>query len=123
MVRQRGQGRGGSSSPCPATSRRVQVPSTGTPTPAMLGGGNCRRNFCTGCSFIHTIFRRQRDFWTSCGWITTTSAVAVSWITPLFFLKITTGASGTAIFSSSSRDSGYALKICQHPKMESFWWL
>lgn len=75
-----------------------------------------------GCSFIHTIFRRQRDLWTSSGWITITSAVAMSWITPLFFFKVTTGASGTAIFSSNSRDSGYASKTCQHPKVESFCW-
>lgn len=76
-----------------------------------------------GWSFIRTMFRRQRDSWTSPGWITITSAVALSWITPLFFLKLTSGASGTTIFSSNSRGSGYVLKTCQEPKMGRFcWW-
>lgn len=71
---------------------------------AMRGGGSCRRHLCMGCSFIHTIFRQKRDFWTSSGWITITSAAAMSWITPLFFFKVSAGASGTATFSSNSRD-------------------
>lgn len=62
---------------------------------------------------------------TSPGWITITitSAVAVSWIPPILFFRVTTGASGSAISSSNSCGSGYAWRTCQHPKMESFcWW-
>lgn len=60
---------------------------------------------------------------TSPGWITITSAAVVSWITPVFFFRVTTGAVGTAISISNSCGSGYALRIWQHPKMRSFcWW-
>lgn len=55
MVKQRGQGRVGSCSPCPACSPAmshwVQVPSTGTPSPTVRDGGNCKRNFCRAEGF------------------------------------------------------------------------
>lgn len=75
--------------------------------------------FLSSCCFIRTIFRRQRNFWTSSGWTTTTSAVALSWIVALFFFKVTTGASGTAIFSSNLCGSGYALKTCNVRRQEA----
>lgn len=55
---------------------------------------------------------------TSPGWITITSAAAVSWITSVFFSEVTAGALGTAISIINSCGSGYALRICQHPKTQ-----